>query len=69
MSSKNISPPEGESSPARRPKRVDLPDPDGPTTASDVFEEISKSILSKIFISSPLKITYFDKFLAFIIIK
>ena len=43
-------------------------DPNNPNW-KDVFEEISKSILSTIFISSPLKITFFDKFLAFIIIK
>ena len=48
----NISPDEGESKPARIPNKVDLPEPDGPTTASD------EDALTFKFISS--KITIFD---------
>ena len=51
----NISPDEGESKPANIPNKVDLPDPDGPTTANEEEALTFKLISSRITISSSLK--------------
>ena len=64
-----ISPEVGLSRPANIPKSVYFPEPEGPITAKDEEAFTVKLILSSMTISSSLKITFFDKFLAFIIIK